>query len=68
MPSGFHDPSGDPAINAELAKNRAKAVREALVARGGAAEHIVLRKPEQTAADGPAAEARRVELRLVQLP
>ncbi|MCE2656669.1 MAG: OmpA family protein [Rubrivivax sp.] len=68
MLSGFHDPTGDPAINAELAKNRAKAVRDALIARGVAAERIVLRKPEQTAADGPAAEARRVELRLVLLP
>lgn len=68
MLSGFHDPSGDPALNAELAKNRARAVREALKARGVAAERIVLRKPEQTAADGPPAEARRVEIRLVQLP
>lgn len=68
MLSGFHDPSGDPAVNAELAKNRAKAVREALKARGIAADRIVLRKPEQTAADGPAQEARRVEIRLVQLP
>lgn len=68
MLSGFHDPSGDPAANAELAKNRAKAVREALKARGVAADRVVLRKPEQTAADGPAQEARRVEIRLVQLP
>ena len=68
MLSGFHDPSGDPAANAELAKNRAKAVREALKARGVAADRVVLRKPEQTAADGPAPEARRVEIRLVQLP
>lgn len=66
--SGFHDPSGDPAVNAELAKNRAKAVREALAARGVAADRLLLRKPEQTAADGPAEEARRVEIRLVQLP
>lgn len=68
MLSGFHDPSGDPAANAELAKNRAKAVREALKARGVAADRIVLRKPEQTAAEGPAQEARRVEIRLTQLP
>jgi outer membrane protein OmpA-like peptidoglycan-associated protein len=68
MLSGFHDPTGDPAKNAELAKSRAKAVREALVARGVAVDRIVLRKPEQTAADGPAAEARRVEIRLVTLP
>jgi len=68
MLSGFHDPSGDPALNAELAKNRAKAVREALKARGVAPERLVLRKPEQTAAEGPPADARRVEIRLVQLP
>jgi outer membrane protein OmpA-like peptidoglycan-associated protein len=68
MLSGFHDASGDPAKNAELAKNRALAVREALKARGVAAERIVLRKPEQTTADGPADEARRVEIRLVTLP
>ena len=68
MLSGFHDPSGDPAVNAELAKNRAQAVREALKARGVAAERIVLRKPEQTAGDGVTPEARRVEVRLVQLP
>jgi outer membrane protein OmpA-like peptidoglycan-associated protein len=66
--SGFHDPSGDPAQNAELAKNRAKAVRDALKDRGVAADRIVLRKPEQTSADGPAPEARRVEIRLTTLP
>lgn len=67
MLSGFHDASGDPALNAELAKNRAKAVREALKARGVAADRVVLRKPEQTSADGPADEARRVEIRLVPI-
>lgn len=68
MLSGFHDPTGDPAKNSDLARDRAKAVREALKLRGVAADRIVLRKPEQTAADGPAAEARRVEIRLVDLP
>jgi outer membrane protein OmpA-like peptidoglycan-associated protein len=65
--SGFHDASGDPAKNAELAKERAKSVREALKAKGVAADRIVLRKPEQTAAEGPADEARRVEIRLATL-
>jgi K(+)-stimulated pyrophosphate-energized sodium pump len=65
--SGFHDPSGDPARNAELAKERAKHVREALKAKGLAADRIVLRKPEQTAADGPAEDARRVEIRLAEV-
>lgn len=63
--AGFHDPSGDAVVNAELAKNRAKAVRAALTAQGADAARVLLRKPEQTAADGPADEARRVEVRLV---
>ena len=63
--AGFHDPSGDAAVNAELAKNRAKAVRAALTAGGADVARVLLRKSEQTAADGPADEARRVEVRLV---
>ncbi len=63
--AGFHDPSGDATVNAELAKNRAKAVRAALTSQGVDAARLALRKPEQTAADGPADEARRVEIRLV---
>lgn len=63
--AGFHDPSGDPAVNHELAKNRARAVRAAITSQGVDAGRVALRKPEQTAADGPADEARRVEIRLV---
>jgi outer membrane protein OmpA-like peptidoglycan-associated protein len=63
--SGFHDTTGDPATNAELAKNRAKAVRTALQGTGIAAERIALRKPESTAGGGNDQEARRVEVRLV---
>jgi hypothetical protein len=63
--AGFNDPSGDPARNAELAKQRAKVVRAALVAHGADATRVLLRKPEQTALGGPAEEARRVEVRLV---
>lgn len=63
--SGFHDATGDPAKNAELAKERAKAVREALKAAGVAAERIGLRKPESTTGDGSNKEARRVEARLI---
>jgi outer membrane protein OmpA-like peptidoglycan-associated protein len=66
--SGFHDLSGDPAQNAELAKQRAKAIREALKAKGLAAERILLRKPAETGVGGPAEEARRVEIRLVEMP
>ncbi len=61
--SGFHDASGDPAMNAELAKQRAVAVRDALKAAGVAEDRIELRKPEQVNA-GDAAEARRVEVKL----
>lgn len=63
--SGFHDAKGDPAKNAELAKQRAFAVRDALKAAGVAEDRVELRKPEATsAATGPEAEAaaRRVEV------
>ena len=63
--AGFHDPSGDAAHNADLAKRRAVAVRVALIALGADATHVQLRKPEQTALGGPPEEARRVEIRLV---
>ncbi len=60
--SGYHDASGDPAKNAELAKQRAMAVRDALKAAGVAEGKVELKKPEQAKSDGPAAEARRVEV------
>ncbi len=63
--AGFHDPSGDAAVNHDLAKNRARAVRAAITSQGVDAARVALRKPEQTAADGPADAARRVEIRLV---
>jgi outer membrane protein OmpA-like peptidoglycan-associated protein len=62
--SGFHDATGDAAMNAELAKNRAKAVRAALQGEGIAPERTVLRKPESTTGDGSNQEARRVEVRV----
>jgi outer membrane protein OmpA-like peptidoglycan-associated protein len=63
--AGFHDPSGDAAHNADLAKRRAIAVRLALTTLGAEAARVQLRKPEQTALGGPPEEARRVEVRLV---
>lgn len=63
--AGFHDPSGDAAHNADLAKRRAIAVRLALVAQGADGTLVLLRKPEQTALGGPPEEARRVEVRLI---
>ena len=59
--SGFHDATGDAAMNAELAKQRAVAVRDALRAAGVAESQIELKKPEQTLV-GSNAEARRVEV------
>ena len=62
--SGFHDATGDAAMNAELAKQRAFAVRDALKALGVAEDKIELKKPEETTATGSNAEARRVEVAL----
>ena len=62
--SGFHDATGDAALNVELAKQRAFAVRDALKALGVAEDKIELKKPEETTASGSNAEARRVEVAL----
>ncbi len=60
--SGFHDATGDPLKNAELAKQRAFKVRDALTTLGVAADKIELKKPEQMLASGSDSEARRVEV------
>jgi uncharacterized protein YidB (DUF937 family)/outer membrane protein OmpA-like peptidoglycan-associated protein len=60
--SGYHDPTGDKAQNEELAKNRAKMVRENLRAAGLTEDQILMAKPEQMAATGDLKEARRVEV------
>ncbi len=60
--SGFHDATGDAALNVELAKRRALAVRDALKALGVAEEKVELKKPEATQGTGSNAEARRVEV------
>ena len=65
--SGFHDATGDAALNAELAKQRAVAVAEALKALGVAEDKVELKKPEETTATGSNAEARRVEVTLSAL-
>ena len=62
--SGYHDTTGDAAQNAELAKERAKAVRHALEANGVAPDRLVLDKPLVATGGTDAREARRVELRL----
>ena len=62
--SGYHDTSGDVAVNQELAKQRAQAIQQWLVVNGVAAERIVLSKPMETTGDGSADEARRVEVKV----
>ncbi len=64
--SGFHDATGNAEQNAELAKQRALAVRDALTAAGVSDSQIELKKPEQIDGNTAAsdAEARRVEISL----
>ena len=62
--SGFHDATGSAVKNAELAKQRAFAVRDALKAAGVLEAAMELKKPEQMTATGSDAEARRVEVAL----
>jgi outer membrane protein OmpA-like peptidoglycan-associated protein len=61
--SGYNDPSGNAALNAELSKNRAQAVQAALVATGVAEADTLLEKPAVTTDTVvTAAQARRVEI------
>jgi len=60
--SGFTDATGSAAINADLAKTRAQAVRDALKAAGIAEDRIILKKPETITGGADAREARRVEI------
>ena len=62
--SGYHDATGDAAVNEELAKQRAMAVKAALQTLGIGEDKIELRKPQVTTASGSNAEARRVEVTL----
>ncbi len=63
--SGFHDATGDPVTNAALAKRRALAVRDALVGAGVSTMALELKKPEESTGSGNDAEARRVEVTIV---
>lgn len=61
--SGFNDPTGNAALNAELSKNRAQAVAKALAGIGVPADKIDLVKPpETTDTNIDAAQARRVDI------
>lgn len=61
--SGFHDATGNPAMNAELAKQRALSVRAVLLEAGVAESRLELKKPEVMSDNAVSnAEARRVEV------
>ena len=62
MVSGYHDSTGTLAVNEEVAKKRALAVKEALVRLGVAEDQIELVKPQVSEGTGANAEARRVEV------
>lgn len=63
--SGYHDTTGDAAINEQLAKKRAEMVRDVLTGLGVPVGKVVVQKPAETAGSGNDAEARRVEVKLV---
>ncbi len=63
--SGFHDTTGDRAINEELARKRAETVRDVLVGLGVPADKVRLEKPSEMTGTGSNAQARRVEVQLV---
>ncbi|SAK40599.1 cytochrome c oxidase [Caballeronia hypogeia] len=60
--SGFTDATGNADQNADLAKRRAQAVRDALKAAGVSEDRIVLKKPETITGGADNKEARRVEI------
>lgn len=61
--SGYNDPTGDAAANAELSKNRAQSVKAALEKLGFAADKVVLEKPAEATTTGTDnSAARRVEV------
>ncbi len=63
--SGFHDATGDAALNVELAKRRAVAVRDLLLNLGVDEVLLELVKPEHTLSNGSNDKARRVEVLLI---
>jgi uncharacterized protein YidB (DUF937 family)/outer membrane protein OmpA-like peptidoglycan-associated protein len=64
--SGFNDPTGNAAANAELSKKRAQAVAAAIKAAGIGEDRVLLEKPTDTTAGAAMsnAEARRVEVNI----
>jgi membrane fusion protein (multidrug efflux system) len=60
--TGYADRSGNYAANVELAKRRAIAVRDALLAEGLPAERVRLKPPQELIGGGTDDEARRVDI------
>ncbi|MFA7504525.1 MAG: OmpA family protein [Burkholderiaceae bacterium] len=60
--SGFHSKTGSAQRNAEIARERAVAVRDLLVGLGVAAGKIVLDKPQETLGEEEDRRARRVDV------
>jgi outer membrane protein OmpA-like peptidoglycan-associated protein len=61
--SGYHDKAGDPAMNAQLAKNRAMGARETLISAGVPEDRLVMVKPQSTSGGGPEdKQSRRVDI------
>ncbi len=60
--SGYQDPSGNQAVNEELARSRADSVRSTLVAAGIEESRIEMQKRVVTEGAGPPEKARRVEV------
>lgn len=60
--TGFADRTGDRVANVELAKRRAKAVRDLLIAEGISADRVRLTAPQEVTGSGSDRDARRVEI------
>ncbi len=63
--TGFADATGVDARNIQLAKDRAKAVRAALVGQGARPEQVNLRAPAKVTGGADPKEARRVEAAVI---
>ncbi len=64
--TGFADRTGNRSANAELAKRRAMAVRDALIAEGVPADRVRLKAPQEVTGSGSDRDARRVEIAVGQ--
>jgi K(+)-stimulated pyrophosphate-energized sodium pump len=64
--SGFHDSTGSLEVNQRVAKERAMAVRDGLVAQGIEASRIRMEKPQVMLGGADPQEARRVDILLAK--